>query len=57
MLALEEIPAYVAGDYLQSGVGTLPALDLVKVLVADAHYETARSIIELWASGDAIEQD
>ena len=53
VLALSGIPAYVAGDYLQSGVGTLPALDLVKILVADAHFEAARGIIDDWASGDA----
>ena len=57
VLALADIPAYIAGDYLQSGVGTLPALDLVKIMVADGHYEVARGIIEDWASGGILEQD
>ena len=57
VLALAGIEAYVAGDYLQGGVGTLPALDLVKVLVADADYAAARRMVGEWASGDAAGQD
>ena len=57
VLALAGIEAYVAGDYLQGGVGTLPALDLVKVLVADADYAAARRMVDEWASGDAAGQD
>lgn len=57
VLALAGIEAYVAGDYLQGGVGTLPALDLVKVLVADADYAAARRMVDDWASGDAEGQD
>ena len=57
VLALVGIQAHVAGDYLQSGVGTLPALDLVKVLVADADYAVARDMVDEWASGDAAGQD
>ena len=57
VLALAGIEAYVTGDYLQGGVGTLPALDLVKVLVADADYAAARRMVDEWASGDAAGQD
>ena len=54
ILAQAGIQAHVVGDYLQGGVGTLPALDLVKVLVTDADYATARDMIEAWISaGDA----
>lgn len=43
-LAEAGIEAFVSGEYLTGGVGQLPALDLVNVMVADADVERATPI-------------
>jgi len=55
LLKMQGIEAFIAGEHLQSGVGTLPAFDLVKVLVEDASYIAAREVVDLWntAAGSA----
>ena len=40
------IPAFISGEYLTGGVGTLPALDLVTVMVAETDVERAAPIAE-----------
>jgi hypothetical protein len=45
-LADEGIQAFVSGEYLTGGVGQLPALDLVTVMVAEPDFERAASIAE-----------
>jgi hypothetical protein len=45
-LADADIPAFVSGEYLTGGIGTLPALDLVTVMVAEADFERAAPIAE-----------
>jgi len=40
------IQAFISGEYLTGGVGTLPALDLVTVMVAEPDFERAASIAE-----------
>jgi hypothetical protein len=45
-LAEAGIDAYVAGEYLTGGVGQLPALDLVSVMVADTDLERATPVAE-----------
>jgi len=42
------LQARVEGEYLQGGVGELPAGGLVRVLVADRDAEAARSVIAEW---------
>jgi hypothetical protein len=46
--ALEDagIRAFISGEYLTGGVGTLPALDLVTVMVAETDVERAAPIAE-----------
>ncbi|HEY6895298.1 MAG TPA: DUF2007 domain-containing protein [Rhodanobacteraceae bacterium] len=45
-LADEGIQAFVSGEYLTGGIGTLPALDLVTVMVAETDFERAAPIAE-----------
>ncbi len=48
MLAEEGIEARVLGDYLQGGVGELPALGTLAVQVPEDQAEKARKLIEAW---------
>ncbi len=48
MLAGEGIEARVLGDYLQGGVGELPALGTLAVQVPEDQAEKARALIEAW---------
>lgn len=45
-LAEAGINAFVAGEYLTGGVGTLPAMDFVTVMVAETDVERAAPIAE-----------
>jgi hypothetical protein len=45
-LAEAGIEAFVSGEYLTGGVGQLPALDFVNVMVADVDVERAAPIAE-----------
>jgi hypothetical protein len=45
-LADAGVRAFVSGEYLTGGIGTLPALDLVTVMVAESDYERAAPIAE-----------
>ncbi len=40
-----DVPAFIAGEYLTGGVGQLPALDYVAVLVPESSVEMAASIV------------
>lgn len=41
-----EIPAFVAGEYLTGGVGQLPAMDYVAVMVPESTREAAAAVVE-----------
>ena len=55
LLEQEEIPAYVFGDYLQGGVGEIPAIGLVTVNVSDSDYTRAKEIVDEWDASVIIE--
>lgn len=44
-LEREEIPAFIAGEYLTGGVGQLPARDYVAVLVPESSIDVAERIV------------
>ena len=44
-LEREEIPAFIAGEYLTGAVGQLPALDYVAVMVPESSAATAQAIV------------
>jgi len=57
LLEQQGIPAYIQGEHLQSGVGELPAGDLVKVSVDNENAVNAKTIIEDWEDGEIISED
>lgn len=50
LLNMQGIEAHINGEHLQSGVGELPAINLVKVSVNDNDFAQAKEIIEHWES-------
>ncbi len=54
LLQQEGIQGRVDGEYLPGGVGEIQAINLVRVMVDDADYERARSVIRDW---EAIQVD
>ena len=44
-LEAEEIPAFIAGEYLTGGVGQLPAMDFIAVMVPDSSLAQAQGIV------------
>lgn len=55
LLEQQEIPAYVLGEHLQSGVGEIPAIGLVRVSISDSDYKRAKEIVDEWDAGIVIE--
>jgi hypothetical protein len=56
LLAQQEIQAFVLGEHLQSGVGEIPALGLVRVTVSDTDYPQAKAIVAEWEARTPIEE-
>ena len=44
-LEAEGIPAFIAGEYLAGGVGQLPAMDYMMVMVPESSLPTASEIV------------
>jgi hypothetical protein len=44
-LECAEVPAFISGDYLTGGVGQLPAMDYVAVLVPELSVEIAEPVV------------
>ncbi len=40
--------ATIDGEYLQGGVGEIPASGFLRIMVNDADYNSAKSIIKTW---------
>ena len=57
LLEQHNISAYIQGEYLQGGVGELPATDLVTVSVHVEHQVEARKIIAEWEAASIIEEE
>ena len=55
LLEQQEISAQVFGDYLQGGVGEIPAIGLVTVNVSDSDYTKAKEIVDAWDASTVIE--
>ena len=52
LLAQFNIDAEVAGQYLQGGLGELPAMNLIRLLVEEHAAERARDVIERYERGE-----
>jgi hypothetical protein len=44
-LEAAEIPAFISGEYLTGGVGQLPAMDYIAVMVPDSSMAIAQGIV------------
>ena len=55
LLEQQEILAYVFGDYIQGGVGEIPAIGLVTVNVSDSDYTRAKEIVDEWDASVIVE--
>jgi len=51
IFAQEGIDAVIHGEYLQGGIGELPAIGLVQLIVADEDQLRAAAIIHKWEQG------
>ncbi|MCH9799498.1 MAG: DUF2007 domain-containing protein [Betaproteobacteria bacterium] len=51
------IRAFIQGEYLQGGMGELPAADLVTVSVDDENFTEAKKIIVEWEAATVIEEE
>jgi hypothetical protein len=49
------IRAFIQGEYLQGGMGELPAADLVTVSVDDDNYTEAKKMIAEWEAATVID--
>lgn len=47
------IDARIEGEYLQGGIGELPAAGNVRVLVGEQDFEEARIVIAEWEAADS----
>ncbi len=61
-LEAEGIPAFIAGEYLTGGVGQLPAMDFIAVMVPESSLGIARGIVgaveqRLVEARQAIDED
>lgn len=57
MLEENGVSAHVDGDYLQGGLGELPAVGTVSVSVNDDDYERAKKLIDKFDRGEmALEE-
>ena len=55
VLEQQNIIAYIFGEYLQGGVGEIPAIGLVTVNVSDNDYQNAKEIVDAWDAATPIE--
>lgn len=56
LLEQEGIAGRVDGEYLQGGIGELPAAGLVRVMVAEEDYAAARAIVDKWDAAQPAEK-
>jgi hypothetical protein len=55
LLKQEGLTAEIHGEYLQGGVGHLPANGLVRLVIDESEYAEARAVVERWDSAQPAE--
>lgn len=48
LLEMQGLSGRIEGEFLQGGLGELPAVGLVRVLVAEEDYQAAKEIVSRW---------
>ena len=56
LLEQHDIPVFIQGEHLQSGVGEIPAIGLVTVQIDNSHYNQAKQLIKIWEN-TVVEHD
>ncbi len=51
ILEREGVVAYISGEYLQGGMGELPAMGMVHIMVENEDQQQAEKIIRDWEQG------
>lgn len=51
LLESRGIEAIVLGDYLQGGIGELPAFGVVEVRIPETEYDAARAVVAEYETG------
>jgi len=51
ILEQEGITVFINGEYLQGGIGELPAIGLISILVEEQDTRNAKKIIQEWEQG------
>lgn len=54
LLESEGVQSSVLGEYLQGGIGELPPMGLIRVVVDAKDYEQAKNIIDNWNSAKLL---
>ncbi len=54
LLACEDIPSFVRGEYLTGALGELPVMGLVAVCVADVDFSADDRIVATWRGEAAL---
>ena len=57
LLEGEGIHAHVSGEYLQGGMGELPAVGIMQVMVDESDLQSAKRIIQEWEASDDPEDE
>ena len=52
ILEREGIDVFINGEYLQGGIGELPAIGLISIMVEEEDAPLAEKIIAAWEKGD-----
>ena len=48
LLEMQGLSGRIEGEFLQGGIGELPAAGLVRVVVAEEDYQPAKEIVSRW---------
>lgn len=56
MLEQQGLKARIDGEYLQGGVGELPAMGMVKVMVSEDDHAAAREIVDHWDAVQPVQE-
>lgn len=52
ILEQEGIEAHISGEYLQGGMGELPAMGLISIMVEDEDQLRAEKVVRDWERGE-----
>lgn len=54
LLEMQGLSGRIDGEFLQGGIGELPAVGLVRVMVAEEDYPAAKEIVNRWEATQPV---